>query len=181
LSFRSSSLFTFGYTENKILSKTETYGGKICAALDRQHPRDLFDIYQLIDNNELNDDIIKGFVVLLMCANRPLYEIIAPNILDRENIFYTEFQGMTDIKFTYNQHEETLKYLIDFVQKKLKENYKNILLDFVSLNLNLKILGIPNIEKFPAIKWKMQNLQKLKETNPEKFNKEYQELKKILD
>lgn len=30
--------------ECRILSENELYAGKICAALDRQHPRDLFDI-----------------------------------------------------------------------------------------------------------------------------------------
>ena len=77
----------FGYIDFPILSKMETYGGKICAALDRQHPRDLFDIYQLIQIDGVTDEIIKGFVVMLLSANRPLSEIIAPNILDRESIY----------------------------------------------------------------------------------------------
>lgn len=81
----------FGYIDFPLLSKMETYGGKICAALDRQHPRDLFDIYQLVQNNGITDEIIKGFVVMLLSANRPLSEIIAPNILDRKSIFFCEF------------------------------------------------------------------------------------------
>ena len=40
---------------------------------------------------------------------------------------------------------------------------------------------IPNFDKLPAIRWKIQNLEKLKNINPEKFEKEHQELKKILD
>lgn len=171
----------FGYIDFPILSKMETYGGKICAALDRQHPRDLFDIYQLIQNNGITDEIIKGFVVMLLSANRPLSELIAPNILDRESIYLSEFQGMTDIEFTYEQHVETLKYLINLVQEKLKSNYKNLLLDFVSLNINFESFNIPNIEKLPAIKWKIQNLEKLREINSDKFKQEYTNLKKILD
>lgn len=170
----------FGYTENLILSKPETYGGKICAALDRQHPRDLFDIYQMINNNELSNDVVTGFIVMLLSAPRPLYEIINPNILDRVNIYNSEFQGMTDVDFTYEQHVETLKYLIDFLQKRLKDDYKEVLLDFVSLSLELKNLCIPNVENLPAIQWKIKNLQRLKDINSEKFNKEYIELKNIL-
>ena len=171
----------FGYIDFPILSKMETYGGKICAALDRQHPRDLFDIYQLVQNNGITDEIIKGFVVMLLSANRPLSEIIAPNILDRKSIYISEFQGMTDIEFSYEQHVETLKYLINLVQEKLKSNYKNLLLDFVSLNINFESFNISNIEKLPAIKWKIQNLEKLCEINPDKFKQEYTNLKKILD
>lgn len=171
----------FGYIDFPILSKMETFGGKICAALDRQHPRDLFDIYQLIQNDGITDEIIKGFVAMLLSANRPLSEIIAPNILDRKSIFLSEFQGMTNIEFSYEQHVETLKYLINLVQEKLKSNYKNLLLDFVSLNADFENFSIPNLEKLPAIKWKVQNLEKLREINPDKFRQEYDNLKKILD
>lgn len=35
-----------GYCRMQVLSRDELYGGKFCAALDRQHPRDLFDVAQ---------------------------------------------------------------------------------------------------------------------------------------
>lgn len=171
----------FGYIDFPVLSKSEVYGGKICAALDRQHPRDLFDIYQLIQNGGISDEIIEGFVVMLLSANRPLYEIITPNILDRESVFYSEFQGMTDTDFTYKQHIETLKYLISFIQENLKNKYKNQLLNFVSLNFDFNSLNIQNVENLPAIKWKIQNLKKLANINSEKFKDEYMKLQQILD
>ena len=118
---------------------------------------------------------------MLLSANRPLYEIIVPNILDRESVFYSEFQGMTDTDFTYEQHIETLKYLIKIVQRYLRENYKNQLLDFVSLNADFASFNIQNLEKFPAVKWKIHNLEKLREINFEKFKDEYIKLKQILD
>ena len=40
-----------------ILSLADIYGGKICAALDRQHPRDLFDIKLLLEKFGLTDSI----------------------------------------------------------------------------------------------------------------------------
>lgn len=171
----------FGYIDFPILSKMETFGGKICAALDRQHPRDLFDIYQLIQNGGITDEIIKGFVVMLLSANRPLSEIIAPNTLDRKSIFLSEFQGMTNIEFSYEQHIETLKYLVNLIQENLKGKYKKQLLDFVSLNVDFESFNIPNIEKLPAIKWKIQNLEKLRKINSDKFRQEYDNLNKILD
>lgn len=171
----------FGYVDCNVLSEAETYGGKISAALNRQHPRDLFDIYQLFEQNKLKDKIIQGFVVMLLSAPRPIYELLNPNISDQENVFASEFLGMTDIKFTYKKHIETLKQLIDYIQHKIKTDYKDFLLDFVSLNINLRNVDIPNFDKLSAIKWKIQNLEKLKSINPDKFAKEYQELKKILD
>lgn len=38
----------YGFATIKVISTAELYGGKICAALDRQHPRDLFDIKYLL-------------------------------------------------------------------------------------------------------------------------------------
>ena len=170
----------FGYTETLVLSKAEVFGGKICAALDRQHPRDLFDIYQLVENNGLNTEVMQGFVVMLLGAGRPIYEMITPNVLNQETTFNNEFQGMTDSDFSYKQHIETLKYLTEKVQTELKENYKDMLFDFVRLNLDLKQTGIPNLEKLPAIQWKLQNLKKLQKINSAKFDNELSELKKIL-
>lgn len=142
----------FNYAEIQVISKSELYGGKICAALDRQHPRDLFDIKELLDNNELTDDIIKGFVILLLGAGRPLHEMLNPNILDQNNIFTSEFTGMTEKNFTYDCHIKTLKTLIDIVNTSVKVDYKDFLLDFVRLQHDFSGIDIPNLDKLPAIK-----------------------------
>jgi predicted nucleotidyltransferase component of viral defense system len=47
----------FDFIEMQLLSLPELYGGKICTALSRQHPRDLFDIKILFDNEGLTQDI----------------------------------------------------------------------------------------------------------------------------
>jgi hypothetical protein len=38
----------FGYIEVPVLHLHDLYAGKLCAALDRQHPRDLFDVQILL-------------------------------------------------------------------------------------------------------------------------------------
>lgn len=56
----------------------QIYGGKICAALDRQHPRDLFDIKLLFENEGFTDGIKQGFILGLLSSDRPTYELLAP-------------------------------------------------------------------------------------------------------
>lgn len=51
------------------LSVAEVYAGKICAALDRQHPRGLFNIKLLFENEGLSDKIRKAFIVYLISHN----------------------------------------------------------------------------------------------------------------
>lgn len=45
----------FGYAELQVASFPDLFAGKICAALDRQHPRDLFDIKLMLDNEGFTD------------------------------------------------------------------------------------------------------------------------------
>ncbi len=69
--------------EIPVLSFADLYGGKICAALDRQHPRDLFDIKLLSEARGLNEEVSQAFVIYLASHNRPMSELLSPN-----------FQGM---------------------------------------------------------------------------------------
>src|SRR5690554_6670220 len=42
-----------------ILAPDELYGSKLVAALDRQHPRDLFDVWQLYESGGINDGMVE--------------------------------------------------------------------------------------------------------------------------
>ena len=165
----------FGFAEIQVISKPELYGGKICAALDRQHPRDLFDIHNYLKNHEIDEDIIKGFVVMLLSHDKPVQETLCPNIKDQTEICEKQFVGMTDESFTYEQHIEALNKLAAIIKTKI-EPYANLLLDFVSLKNNLKDFGIDNLDKLPAIKWKIRNLENLRNNNPDKFQEQYDKL-----
>tara|TARA_R110002020_G_scaffold150915_5_gene327806 strand:- start:2875 stop:3201 length:327 start_codon:yes stop_codon:yes gene_type:complete len=77
------------------------YGGKICAALDRQHPRDLFDIKYLLENEGFTEEIKKGFLMFLLCSKRPLHEILNPNFIDQRQTVINQFEGMSTEFFNY--------------------------------------------------------------------------------
>lgn len=169
----------FGYAQIQVVSKAELYGGKICAALDRQHPRDLFDIKELLANNEFDGDLTKGFIAMLLSHDKPLHETLNPNIKDQREIFDKQFLGMTDKPFTYDEHIDTLNNLIKIVRTNLLP-YKDLLLDFVSLKSGLEGFKINNLEKLPAVQWKLINLDKLKTANPEKFKEQHVKLKEYF-
>jgi predicted nucleotidyltransferase component of viral defense system len=170
----------FGFAEILTVSKEELYGGKICAALDRQHPRDLFDIKELLDNSSIDDELFKGFLVMLLGHDRPLHEVLNPRIQEHHKTWQTEFIGMTDKEFSYEEHEKTLQSLIEKVQILARKYHKDFLLDFVRLQHNWKDLEVPNIDKMPAILWKLQNLEKLRSLNPVKFEEQYILLRQVL-
>ncbi|BBP03017.1 hypothetical protein TPL01_21990 [Sulfuriferula plumbiphila] len=51
--------------ELPILAPDELYGSKLVAAMDRQHPRDLFDVWNLYQSGGLSTEMIEYFVTYL--------------------------------------------------------------------------------------------------------------------
>ena len=170
----------FGYAQAQIISDAELWGGKICAALDRQHPRDLFDIHNLMQDTGITSEIKMGFITLLLSSNRPLHEMLAPHFQIKEDIFNNEFIGMTDENFTYEEAKRTFNDLVQTINNALTDDDKKLLVDFVELKADLAKSSIPNLDKLPGIKWKMQNLIGLQKTNPQKFYEQSAKLKDSL-
>jgi predicted nucleotidyltransferase component of viral defense system len=51
----------FGFAAMQVLSFADLYGGKLVAAMDRQHPRDLFDARDLLRIEGVDDDLRRAF------------------------------------------------------------------------------------------------------------------------
>ena len=170
----------YGFAAIDVLSFSELYGGKICAALDRQHPRDLFDIKLLLENEGVNQQVKEGFFVALLGHNRPPYEILKPNIRNQEMTLEKEFSGMTEKSFSYEEHVETLRRLIDMVNAIFTEQDKQFFMSFFSAEPQWNLLKSEELKKLPAIKWKLKNLEQLKTNNARKFTKQLQELRMAL-
>lgn len=107
------------FAEITIVSKAELFIGKICAALDRQHPRDLFDVHYLLQNEGLTKEIKSGYISALLSHNRPIHELLSPNLLYQREAFEQQFAGMTNAPITYEDFEVTRIQLIEEIQKRL--------------------------------------------------------------
>jgi len=64
LSQKTSDLFGVEFSV-PMLDPDELYAGKLVAALDRQHPRDLFDVWQLFQAGGITGQMVECFVVYL--------------------------------------------------------------------------------------------------------------------
>lgn len=159
-----------------VLSSGELYGGKLCAALDRQHPRDLFDVQQLLKYEGITPKIKQGLIAALLSHPRPIHEVLFPNLQDRKDVFYNQFEGMTVESFEYKDFEETRIKFINEVTNSLTENEKKFLVSFAAGNPDWNLINIPNIEKLPAVQWKLLNINKLAKENPKKHEKQLKDL-----
>ncbi|MDA3812729.1 MAG: nucleotidyl transferase AbiEii/AbiGii toxin family protein [Candidatus Cloacimonetes bacterium] len=147
----------------QILSNADLYAGKICAALDRQHPRDLFDITKLLENEGITESIRKAFIIYLLSHPRPIVELLNPNKIDISKMFETEFMGMTDEEISLNTLLASRDKLIKSINCSLSKKEKLFLISFKNKKPEWNLLSLENIENLPAIRWKQYNLENMQE------------------
>lgn len=165
------------YCEAQVVPMTLLYGGKIAAALSRQHPRDMFDVkYMPIHITEARE----GFIFCLLGSDRPIYESIAPKHIDQREVMANQFDGMTDISFSYKEFEETRIRLVQDINNVLTVEDKNLLLSFESAEPVWENYDFEYFKDYPSVKWKLMNLKKLKKSNPQKLKTEVDKLKAYL-
>ena len=117
------------YCEATIVPMTQLYGGKIAAALSRQHPRDLFDVKYMEYPFEQTRE---GLLFCLLGSDRPIHESFAPSLIDQHDALVNQFDGMSDIPFTYEEFEQTRDELTRKVDALLTPEDKSFLLSFES-------------------------------------------------
>jgi predicted nucleotidyltransferase component of viral defense system len=154
----------------KVVSHAELFGGKICAALDRQHPRDLFDVDLLLKNEGFTNEVKFGFITAMLSHARPMHELLSPHFLDQRHAFDNQFAGMTVTPFSYETYEDVRKRLATEVLKSLTTDDQRFLLSFNKGEPLWELLPLNDLENLPAVKWKLQNIQNLKANNSAKHS-----------
>ena len=163
--------------ECQILSEDELYAGKICAALDRQHPRDLFDIRMLLKYGNFSAAMRKAFVVYLISHDRPMIEVLNPGFLDIRPVFESEFQGMTLEAVTCEDLEKTREELVSMIAGELTTQEKQFIVSIKEGMPRWDLIGIEGVENLPAVKWKLLNIGRM---NPPKHKKAVRKLRDYL-
>ena len=143
------------------LSLADLYGGKICAALDRQHPRDLFDVHLLLGNEGITDKIRTAFIVYLISHNRPMNELLNPTIQDISHQFKSEFERMMFNRITLDELNHARKELVNRLMSDLTEREKEFLISVKSKKPQWDLIEVEHIKDLPAVKWKLLNLEKM--------------------
>lgn len=168
----------FGFAEIAVVSFADLYAGKICAALDRQHPRDLFDVKQLLDNEGFTDDLRKALIVYIISHPRPIAELLNPNFKDISEVYEGEFRYMAEQDIPQAELEATREKLVRVINTSLTPKERAFLLSFKSGNPDWTLLELEGIEYLPAVRWKLQNLGQMP---PHKHAAAYRRLQKVLE
>lgn len=152
-----------------VASLEDLYGSKLAAALDRQHPRDLFDVKQLFEHEGITPGIRRAFVVYLASHNRPVHEVLFPQLRDIRHDYTHNFEGMTAEAVPLDALLATRERLVRELQEGLDDNERRFLLSLVAGQPDWSLMGIVHLEHLPGIRWKLHNLEQLRKTNAKKF------------
>ena len=145
------------------LSTADLYAGKICAALDRQHPRDLYDLHLLLRNEVLTPEIRRAFVVYLAGHSRPMHELLDPNPRDIQEIYDSQFVGMVRDDVPLEALCETREQLVTMLRENLDEDEKRFLLSMKRGEPEWDALGFGHLADLPSLQWKLINIRKMDE------------------
>jgi predicted nucleotidyltransferase component of viral defense system len=169
--------FSVAITEQPVASTADIYGGKLCAALDRQHPRDLFDVKLLLESIGITKEIKQAFIVYLCSHNRPMHELLAPNLLDQRAVYNSEFVGMENKNVSYAELEKARVNLLGILKNRLSNDDKEFILSVHQGKPKWAKIGLDNRDDLPGIKWKLLNIAKM---DKDKYSQELEELTQVL-
>jgi len=161
LSEQAELLFEASATANT-LAVADLYGGKLCATLDRQHPRDIFDVKILMENEGITDDIRTAFIIYLASHDRPMSELLEPNLKDFRQLFEQEFAGMADEEVEHDELVAVRDRLIETIRNTMTENEKKFLLSIKQGQPDWDLMPVAGIDQLPAIQWKLINVRRMK-------------------
>ena len=169
----------FGFAAVKVLAFEDVYAGKLVAALDRQHPRDLFDVKLLFENEGISDALFRTFLVYLVGHKGSIPDVLDPlgKKVDFEGLYKGQFEGMTVDPVPLATLLETRERLAREIRARLDDRVKRFLLSVQRAKPEWDLLGVEGADKLPAVKWRMLNLGKMK---PDALNKELSRLEKVL-
>ena len=168
------------------LSKADLYAGKIAAALSRRHPRDLFDVKQLLMQGDFDLELLNAVSVYLSANSRPIHELLnpEPNLTNLELAYKNQFQGMTlDNECTIDVLKDTYMQLLDILQKRFQDNHRKFIMSVVSNNVDYGLLaGISEktLQNFTGLSWKLLNIANLQKANLDAFRAQVQSTADVL-
>ncbi len=168
LSARTSDLFGVEF-DVPMLASDELYASKLVAALDRQHPRDLFDVWQLYESGGISDGMIECFVIYLAGHNRPPHEVLFGNDKDIAGEYERAFAGLTEVACSLETLLDARARLRHELPRSLSPAHKRFLSGLVRAQPDWSLVQCRHAAQLPALRWKLSNLETFRKRRPEDF------------
>ncbi|MFT4955578.1 MAG: putative nucleotidyltransferase component of viral defense system [Brevundimonas sp.] len=165
----------YGFAETWVVSQADLYAGKIVAALDRQHPRDLYDVKLLFENEGVSDALRCAFIAYLLGSTKALNAILNPQRRDLSQKYEQEFAGMAAEGPPLETLLDIREKLIDTMVADMPDAHRRFLLSFKRGEPDWGLFGLPHVADLPAVRFRAQKLQGLSVQRRE------EELQKLIE
>lgn len=166
--------------ESPVLAPDELYGSKLVAAFDRQHPRDIFDVWQLQQEDGVSERVIECFVTYLAGHNRPIHEVLFAKPVDITVAYDTSFVGMTSESVSLETLLDAREQAYESIPQLLTDKHKAFLIGLARAEPDWSLLQCPHASQLPALRWKLMNLQKLRDKGDDRFKGQASEVESRL-
>jgi hypothetical protein len=163
-----------------LLAEDELYGSKLVAAMDRQHPRDLFDVMSLYQSGGITPAMLDCFVVYLAGHNRPVHEVLFPNRIEIRAEYENNFRGMTEADIPLPLLLETRERLLEELPRRLDQAQRAFLVGLSRGTPDWSLIPCAHACELPALRWKLENLARFARTRPDDFDAQVRELETRL-
>lgn len=170
----------FGDIEATVLSFEDCFAGKMVAALDRQHPRDLFDVRQLLAAEGLTKPLLDAFVVYLASHGRPMAEVLAPREKEIAQTYENEFADMTAEPVELSALLDARAILVREIRRALLPRHVQFLRSIKDLKPDWALVPHPQVKELPGIRWRLLNLEKFRREQPERYAEARAKLENVL-
>lgn len=151
----------FGFAEVPVLALPDLYAGKLVAALDRQHPRDLFDVHHFLGQGLYTREVHLAFLVYLISHGRPIHEVLRPNLKDIRGEYDRAFKGMAEEDIPITTLEQARSDLIQVIHASLTDDDRAFLLNVAAGEPEWDRLPLPGVANLPAVQWKLHNIGRM--------------------
>lgn len=149
----------FGFAQVQVLHFADLYAGKLVAALSRQHPRDLFDMGAVLEQERLDAMLWRTFLIYLTCSPKPAAEILAPaEPRDFAATFTAHFEGMTAELTSAEALLAIRDRLLAHMRELMDDSSREFLMTVEREAPAFDLLGMPQAASLPAIRRKLENL-----------------------
>lgn len=125
----------------------------------------------------IDERLKNAFMVYLMGHNRPMVELLAPQTQYIVPLYRKEFEGMTYEPVGLEHLRETLPQLVRKIHAVMTEADRHFLLALKLGIQDWRNFPLPEVERLPAIQWKMLNLTRM---NSVKRRQASAKLEKVL-
>ena len=153
----------FGFAAIQVVSFPDLFAGKLVATLDRQHPRDLFDVHDLLSNEGIDDGLRAAFIVYLISHHRPIERLLAPARRDMREEFERGLAGMMEVPVALEVLVRTREELVAEIVGRMPDAHREFLRSLARGEPEWSLLEVRNVSSLPAVEWRMRKLARFDE------------------